>query len=624
MPRVDSFFSTPKSLAFQDGKEYRKKLRHRSDEILKDIEKVLSSIYSADVSSTNYGQFLRQLANELAKIDLESDNLLNDTYLKTLRSEYLYQKFGYQITNNQLFFPINYFSDVKYKDFLLAAAETLTKGATKENIKKSVEIFTGQSVIVESLVDSIGKPGSIVDISDQFTLKISVVLEDLKPYSTLENYIDMANFLLNIIKPAHIIINLVVTLSDQAGKKVTSNWFKPLEEDPLDSSDKYTLLIDDKTTVIRVGHYDDFRQYTHEVSDSLAIIFNDKNHLLNAPSIHFGENGYYLNAPADLTSKRYSLYKLKAFFVPNSSVLNAGYTLEFNNGFDQVFNKFDRLGLNTKVSNSGRFSGDPNGFFNFTSDWGVVLGYPSVPIDFKYIDTHSGPLYKIKSESLLNLNKLNENFKLGFHDISYNVDLENRLYTDAEIEVEHDSNTEIGSPFRDYLKIEFNIDDKSEEYKIDPVDYYLLFNNVNYLISKDYLFGSSLSGLTFDIGLKNNEELVDIKDDYLIGGEKFDSKIDYLISPHDEFPGFIMDGILFNVAQTKEIETEETEYDPNFKIILNDINYLTNDQKYIYIIEKSLIIDEEKSSILDRDLITPGTLFLEDIYLTMDDVTVKL
>lgn len=144
----DNFYSESSLIKLQDGKEYRKLLFEETQRVLASMLEVLPSVYSATIPSTNYGTHLKRVALEIARLRVESENIQNDASIDTVRPEYLYQKFGYQVQVNNTFFPTTDFSDEDYRAFLKAVLNVLFNGATVENIREALHIFTGHPVEV--------------------------------------------------------------------------------------------------------------------------------------------------------------------------------------------------------------------------------------------------------------------------------------------------------------------------------------------------------------------------------------------------------------------------------------------------------------------------------------------
>ena len=156
--RSDNFYSQSGLIKLEDGKEYRKRLYEESQRILSNLLDVLPSVYNATTASTNYGAHLNRVAVELARLSLESKNIQADASLDTVRPEYLYQKFGYQVQVNNTFFPTADFSDEDYRRFLKAVLHVLFNGATRENIQEALSLFAKHPILV---TDSVSKRGVI-------------------------------------------------------------------------------------------------------------------------------------------------------------------------------------------------------------------------------------------------------------------------------------------------------------------------------------------------------------------------------------------------------------------------------------------------------------------------------
>lgn len=400
----DNFYSQSAQLKLEDGKEYRKKLLEETNRVLSNMLDVLPSVYSSTVPSTNYAKHLKRVATEIARLKLESDNLQNDVSIDTVREEYLYQKFGYQVNVNNVFYPVPNFSDLEYRNFLKAVLLVVLNGSSVANIKKSLHLFTGHPVdVLESDYRQSGTRKNYVDIflneritlqgclenisniklsnlddslvfienydyyiateslqeqvclrliaggqisertkvlvsydtrnaiADQFKLKVLFNLSDVSVGSDISLLIQKVGFLLQIIKPAHVVADIRVYISDDFGH--------PLEYYTQSAQVDTYLGVDEVSNQRFISNeYDDFRKFTRNEEDVATLEFNNVQHTFNKISQSYGDRGYYLNEPDPLYKKKYQLFQLKGFSAQSSSIFNSPYTLEFNEEQTSILN----------------------------------------------------------------------------------------------------------------------------------------------------------------------------------------------------------------------------------------------------------------------------------------------
>jgi len=413
----DNFFSESGLIKLEDGKAYRERLHTETLRVLASMLDVLPSVYNATTPSTVYAEHLRRVALEIARLNLEAKNIQNDLDLDKVRSEYLYQKFGYQIQVNNTFFPTTNFSDQDYRNFLKAVLNVIFNGASAKNIKEALKIFTKQDIEVRDTTSKRGviranyiakfingklklggthenitnlklsdpstgvvyvqesntnsnsynfydgnpepenigqlyllQSSDIPDntpirvqfeyrdsIVDQFKLKIYFNQSKVYWPNTVEDILQKVNFLLYLIKPAHVLPDVRVYQDDSLRKKESLFTLSNKQEE--------IFLAVDSTTEQRFirSSYDDFRRYTRNVSDSQALEFNNLETITDKISETYGDVGYYLNEPDPLYKKKYRLFQLKGINAQSSSLFNSPYDLEFNKEQPNIISNVSRF-----------------------------------------------------------------------------------------------------------------------------------------------------------------------------------------------------------------------------------------------------------------------------------------
>jgi len=236
--RSDNFYSESALLKLEDGKEYRKKLYDETQKVLSNMLDVLPSVYNATNTSTNYSSHLKRVATEIARLKIEADNIQKDVSLETVRPEYLYQKFGYQVQVNKTFFPISDFGDETYRRFLKAVLHVIFNGSTLENIKYAVQLFTDHPV---SVTDTISKRGVIIyTYLDEFLKNTIRLRGNLENLSNIE-VSDVSGF--NVYKSGLDYYISTVSLNQQVQ-------IKRIQDGSIPSSGKVLLKYDYKDSIV--------------------------------------------------------------------------------------------------------------------------------------------------------------------------------------------------------------------------------------------------------------------------------------------------------------------------------------------------------------------------------------
>lgn len=599
-------------VSLQDGKEYRKKLNTLSGQILQNLLAVVPSTYNSETPSTNYALHLKRIATELARIRIEAENLYWDRGLDTLRPEYLYQKFGYQIQRDGEFFPVSYFSDEQYRRFLKSIIGVIFEVPSVANIKKALDLFTGQDIEILPLGDLTRYPNANVSPIDQYTLQINLDSDKLTTLYKLENVVAISKFILDIIKPAHVLADYRVIVRDAFNNTPGGN-----------VSLSIPLLRDKELYNLRGNYYEDFRRFTHDPSTTTILAFNSGN-LLNQYSREIGVSGSYLNSPMDLTTKRFSLYQLGGFFVPGSSLLNAGYSLELNRSEEGLLNRFDLINPikyssisgssvklptpsgNTAVPESYltlRLAGDSSGYSQFDALWGTVLADPTPPVELKQEDIRSRGLYQPKGSSVVNFSgdTLNKNFLTGFQNLTYSADLDRYTYSDLDVSVKSNNANTTGQSFLEQLD-GISIDLPEDTYQMVPENPYILLNYSGLTLNHDQMFDLDSTYSYFRFDLEPQETLPTVSE-Y--------SAITLKVSSADDM-GRIYTGIMLNSLKVDKIYAPNYVQNPLAAPVSQDLNHTLNMPRVVSGAYPVYSLVESSSSVLNNDTFVPGYIFSDD------------
>lgn len=208
-----------KSMALRDGKQTRKDLILRANEILTTLRALLPSNYISDILGPNYTVFQNALAKESARLRLTGEDISLDNFYKFVRPEFLYRNLGYLIHGQEVKYSIpSSFSDKKYREFLLGILSSLLRGSTPESIEQGAEVFTeGDVKIIELFLQSIARqPNSNLDISDQFMWRMDVEVGDIFDSRTVD-LVELhkgLTFFSEIIRPAHTLFDIRFILTE--------------------------------------------------------------------------------------------------------------------------------------------------------------------------------------------------------------------------------------------------------------------------------------------------------------------------------------------------------------------------------------------------------------------------
>lgn len=196
---------------------YYKKKHEAFESILKEMIELLPSSYNKEVDDTNYYKLLRALSAELADAEIEIKQIKDDAYLETVSPEAMYRNFGKLIALQK----DPQWSDEKYRHLIKGVTQSLLKGPTKQSLIDGFKLFTNFKVNIYELFKDKDKldPMIYYGYNPMFTF----ALEIEKP---VDEYVDQktlmrdANYIINIIKPAHTLtINIIVIVGEENYKK---------------------------------------------------------------------------------------------------------------------------------------------------------------------------------------------------------------------------------------------------------------------------------------------------------------------------------------------------------------------------------------------------------------------
>jgi len=190
----------------EDGKGYQRALSSRARAILSALMNLLPSNYESTVVGPNYTLFLKAFAEELARMALTLERLVDSTDFERVPSEFLWETVGYLVfLNGQI--PDLDFDDESFRNFLLAVIDIYFQGSTPEAIASGISLFTDAQFTIRELYEDARTPGSPYDISDQFSFLVDFELQGQFPTNPLQLDAN-TRLLLEIIRPAHTLYRL--------------------------------------------------------------------------------------------------------------------------------------------------------------------------------------------------------------------------------------------------------------------------------------------------------------------------------------------------------------------------------------------------------------------------------
>jgi hypothetical protein len=161
---------------------------------INDIQDYIASNYTNSRSTEFYGHF-KSIGLELARIEEEFDHVNEDADFRTIRPEYLYEKFGYLMETE----PTTGLSIQEYRDQLFAMRDIYFAGSLLSSLQAGIAIFTKQEVIIYEMykIDP--------DLAKQFIIKANILLGNSRVLDfNLELLNENLTRMFDQVKPAHV------------------------------------------------------------------------------------------------------------------------------------------------------------------------------------------------------------------------------------------------------------------------------------------------------------------------------------------------------------------------------------------------------------------------------------
>lgn len=211
--------------------------------------------YNVYSENTNFYKILRSYTFDMADTKIELDILKDNMYLETAHKDAIYKNFGYLVDLEK-----NAKWDYeKYRKLVQGVIESLLTGPTLPSIEKAINLFINYESIYDESADNyevnkianvkiheLYKKDNFLDPSAYLNLLIpqfSFLVEVNKNIKTKidQDYLNKSlKYIINILKPAHTLAFILITLSGSEDYKKYFAKYKPFGIEFKDSDEYYT------------------------------------------------------------------------------------------------------------------------------------------------------------------------------------------------------------------------------------------------------------------------------------------------------------------------------------------------------------------------------------------------
>jgi hypothetical protein len=194
------------------GKEYNLRVLQRAQVIFTNLLDILPSNYISAIQGPNYTTELKAIAIELAKIEIELEDVDTDRSFEHTRSEFLQSIVGYLLFLNGRIPPLDY-NDEEFRRFFLSLIKIYFQGSIPKSIKDATSLFfTSDFKVLENFL-LVRQGASGLDISDQFGFQIDIFTQNVFPPDLFQ--LDSAlRIILDLIRPAHTLFRIRYIFTD--------------------------------------------------------------------------------------------------------------------------------------------------------------------------------------------------------------------------------------------------------------------------------------------------------------------------------------------------------------------------------------------------------------------------
>ena len=172
---------------------------------------LLPSSYNVETTDTNFYKLLRAVSVEMSDAKITLDMIKDDLSLDLAREEALYNNFGVLVKLRK---KASWSWD-KYRRLIKGVTKSLLDGPTYQSVVDALQLFTNFHVNISELYKNYDKYDDSVlqGINPQyaFIVEVEKPLDDTT--ATQDELKSDTNFILNIVKPAHTLSILIITLS---------------------------------------------------------------------------------------------------------------------------------------------------------------------------------------------------------------------------------------------------------------------------------------------------------------------------------------------------------------------------------------------------------------------------
>lgn len=248
--RQDNASAEPK------GQDYLDNLTAQTESILEVFYQLIPSNYVSQVKGPHYTLRFQAAAEQIAKFQIEAQEVFADSIYEFTRTEFLFQILGALVFPDANSDGIPSISgDLTYREFLRRMVVLLLQGATKQNIESGLNLFNDGSLdigVIERGIIARAIRDSAWGFDDQFTFEINVsrivdvleseVDEDVDLYGFPDDpftFQENVRILLRALKPAHTLYDFRFLFRDTFG----------------------TLFVDESSWDMVTYYYEDYRRY---------------------------------------------------------------------------------------------------------------------------------------------------------------------------------------------------------------------------------------------------------------------------------------------------------------------------------------------------------------------------
>jgi len=216
----------------EEGLEFRRRVKAEESRLTKVMMSMLPSVFTAQQPSPNYAIHLKNVATQLARLRVALDQISDDKYFTTVRSEFLYQMLAYMVYVDGKY-PRN-MSDYTFRNYLLSVIDIFFQGSTPKSMEDAIELFfTDLEATVREMALEGRESDSGWGVSDTHKWLVEVFVTEF-PSDIFDLQTDLGN-LIRIVKAAHTLFTLRFVFSEVV----------PKPEDELQSWTMYDYKYDD-------------------------------------------------------------------------------------------------------------------------------------------------------------------------------------------------------------------------------------------------------------------------------------------------------------------------------------------------------------------------------------------